>query len=40
MVRRGDGTMAIDELYVQFDGSMFIDDNLWIEEHDTKSADE
>jgi hypothetical protein len=32
--------IAIDELYMLLDGTMFIDDNPLIEEHDTNSDDE
>jgi hypothetical protein len=37
MLRKDDSTILIDELYVQFDVSMFIDDNPSIEKHNTNS---
>jgi hypothetical protein len=40
MLRRDDATIAIDELYVQLDASLFVNDNLPVEEHDTSSDDE
>lgn len=40
MLRRDDAKIDINELYMQLDGSMFFDDNLSIEEHDTNSDDE
>jgi hypothetical protein len=32
-------SIAIDELYVQLDGSMFVDENMLNEDHDTNSDD-
>ncbi|GLT62835.1 hypothetical protein SLA2020_354390 [Shorea laevis] len=40
MLRRDDATIAIDELYVELDASLFVNDNLPVEEHDTSSDDE
>jgi hypothetical protein len=39
-LRRDDATVAIDELYIQLDASMFANDNLLNEDHDTNFDDE
>lgn len=35
-----DAFIAVDEVYVQLDGNMFIDDSLNNEEHDTNANDD
>ncbi|GLT53270.1 hypothetical protein SLA2020_265530 [Shorea laevis] len=35
-----DASIVVDEVYMQFDGSMFIDDSLFNGEHDTNFNDE
>jgi hypothetical protein len=39
-LRRDDATIAIDELYIQLDASMFANNNLLDEDHDTNFDEE